>query len=266
MSRPAAPGRDLFAEHYVDLRAPGAEGHVAAGLRKHGLVTLDGLDSRAAVLELAARFLDVARHRDSDPDGLTVIHNTHQHVGRPGFAGLGSGSLAPHTERSGTPSPPHLLLVACARPAEEGGASLLADGHVVYADLALSHPDAVEALSEDSAGLFGGQDGVLAPVFRHMPDQRVTVRLRLDELVRWHPLATRHIRVLTEVLARHQQPLLLDAGDAFLLDNTRWLHARTAFAGPRRLYRALGNSHYLLPEGFVASAPGQKAVSVVEKA
>jgi alpha-ketoglutarate-dependent taurine dioxygenase len=266
MSRTAATSCDLFAEHYVDLRAEGAAAHVAAGLRERGLVTLDGLDSRAAVLELAARYLDVAPHRDSDPDGLTVIHNTHQHTSRPGFAGLGSGSLAPHTERSGTPFPPRLMLVACARPAEEGGANLLTDGHKVYADLALSHPDAVEALSEDSAGFFGGQDGVLAPVFRHTCDQRVTVRLRLDELVRWHPLVTRHIRALTEALARHQQPLLLDAGDAFLLDNSRWLHARTAFTGPRRLYRALGNPHYPLPEGSAARALGQKAVSVLEKA
>lgn len=265
MSRTPAPS-DLFAEHYVDLRAEGAAARVAAGLWERGLVTLDGLNGHAAVLELAARYLDVTPHRDSDPDGLTVLHNTHRHAGRSGFAGLGSGSLSPHTERSGLLFPPRLMLVACARPAEEGGASLLTDGRMVYADLALSHPDAVEALSEDSAGLFGGQDGVLAPVFRHTPDQQITVRLRLDDLVRWHPLVTRHIRALTEALARHQQPLLLDAGEGFLLDNTRWLHARTAFTGPRRVYRALGNPHHSLPEGSATSSFGQKAVSVLEKA
>lgn len=267
MSRAAAAtSRDLFAEHYVNLRANGAHEAVVAGLREHGLVTLDGLDSRAAVLDLATRFLDVTAHPDSDPDGLTVICNTHRHADRPGFAGLGNSDLASHTERSGTPRPPRLMLFACARPAEEGGASLLTDGRAVYTALAMSHPDAVEAFSEDRAGFFGGPDGVFAPVFGRTPDERILVRLRLDELVRWNPLAAQHVRVLTETITRHQQRLFLDAGDAYLLDNSRWLHARTAFAGPRRLYRALGSPRFELPEGFAIGERDRQPLPVLGRA
>lgn len=59
-----------------------------------------------------------------------------------------------------------------------------------------------------------------------------------------------HVRALTETVTRHQQPVHLDAGCAYLLDNSRWLHARTAFSGPRRMYRALGSPRFELPDGF----------------
>jgi hypothetical protein len=265
MSHTAAPSGDLFAERYVDLRADGAEGHVVSGLREHGLVTLDGLDRRAAVLELAAWYLDVTAHPDSDPDGLTVIRDTGRHAEFPGFAGLGNGALAAHTERSGTSRPPRLMLFACTRPAEEGGASLLADGRAVYTDLIAARPDAAEALAEAYAGFFGGQDGVFAPVFRQIPEDRICLRLRLDDLVQWHPRVTPHVRVLTETIARHQLPLCLGAGDAYLLDNSRWLHARTAFFGPRRLYRALGNPRFELPEGFAISQADSWPLPALER-
>ncbi|MFJ5678081.1 hypothetical protein [Streptomyces sp. NPDC093097] len=42
----------------------------------------------------------------------------------------------------------------------------------------------------------------------------------------------------------------LHAGEGYLLDNYRWLHARTAFLGTRRCYRALGNPRSRLPHGF----------------
>jgi hypothetical protein len=265
MSR-TAQNRHFSTGHYVDLRADGAAADLASGLSERGLVTLDGLDSRAAVLELATRHVDLTPHRDSDPDGLTVIRNTGRHTGRPGFAGLGDSALAPHTERSGTPRPPRLMLLACARPAQGGGTSLLTDGRAVHADLVRFHPEAAESLSEEFAGFFGGQDGVFAPVFQPAPDGRIRVRLRLDDLVRWHPLVARHLRVLTETIARHQQPLLLGAGEGYVLDNWRWLHARTAFTGPRHLFRALGHPRFPLPEGFAADIPGGRPAALLETA
>ncbi|MFE7317826.1 hypothetical protein ACFU7T_32705 [Streptomyces sp. NPDC057555] len=42
----------------------------------------------------------------------------------------------------------------------------------------------------------------------------------------------------------------LHAGEGYLLDNYRWLHACTAFLGTRRCYRALGNPRFRLPHGF----------------
>ena len=241
-------GRDLFAAHAIDRHTDVDQ--VAAGIRDKGLVTVRGLDSRHAVLAFASRLLDIVAHRDSDSDGLTSILDTTRHTGRTGFAGLGKDALPSHTERSGLHIPPRLMLIACARPADQGGECILTDGRAVHADLAAHHPDAADALAEDRAGFFGGQDGVFAPVFRSHPAGTVSMRLRLDDLVRWNPLVQPHIPALTKAINHHQQQLRLDADDAYLIDNSRWLHGRTSFRGPRLVYRALGNPQFHLAPGF----------------
>lgn len=112
-------------------------------LQRDGLVTLDGLGDRSAVVKFARSVMAMTPHRDSEPDGLTVIRDTGRHADRPGFAGLGSGEVLPHTEGSGTPAPPRLLLLACSQVAQSGGVSTLVDGAAVLAELCacrLSHP------------------------------------------------------------------------------------------------------------------------------
>lgn len=128
------PG-DLFAAHFIDHKAPGAPAKIAKQLREGGLVTLDKLATRNDVLAFASRIMTVSAHRDSDSDGLITIRCIPRHAGRPGVAGLGNGELAPHTERSGLPIPPRLMLLVCSQPADRGGECLLSDGRSVHADL-----------------------------------------------------------------------------------------------------------------------------------
>lgn len=248
--RPAAPGStDLFTRHYVDHHRD-ADGLIAERMRETGLVTVDGLVTREAVLAFARRIMDITAHRDSDPDGLTVIRDTGRHAHRPGFAGLGSGELTPHTDGSGLPRPPRLLLLVCAQQAKAGGTPLVADGLAAHQELMARRPDAVAALSEPRTAYFGGADGHLAQVFTAVGDRRVAIRLRWDGLVRWSPLVHPYLPFLRAAIVRHLQPLPLQAGAGYLLDNQRWLHARTAFTGPRRYYRCLGESRFALPCGF----------------
>ena len=61
----------FFASHYVDVRAVGASETIAAQLRESGLVTVDGLTSREAVLSVASRLMAITPHPHSAPDGLT---------------------------------------------------------------------------------------------------------------------------------------------------------------------------------------------------
>ncbi|MFI9581554.1 TauD/TfdA family dioxygenase [Streptomyces sp. NPDC052236] len=213
---------------------------VADTLRNTGLALLDQLPTRQDVLDAAAHVMHITAHRDSDPDGLTVIRDTGQHTGREGFAGLSNGEVLPHTERSSLAAPPRLMMLVCARPATTGGQCLLADSHAVYADLAEHHPDALTALSEPRSAFFGGGDGHLGAVFTPRPDGRPEIRLRWDSLARFSPLAQPYLPVLRAAITRHQQVLTLAASQGYVLDNTRWLHARTAFTGPRLCYRALG--------------------------
>lgn len=232
----------------------------AAVLRDHGLIRLGRLGGRADVLD-AARLLMSAlwQHRDADPDGLTVIRDTGRHEGRPGFAGLGRGGLALHTECAQLLHPPRLLLLACARTADAGGENLLVDGQAVLAELAASHPAALEALSAPRAAYFGGADGHFAPVLDSLPNGRWRLRLRQDSLARFSPEAEAHLPTLRRAVERNTIRLLLTSGQGLVLDNHRILHGRTAFVGERLLLRALGqpDPHLALEAGFPAPWSGQ---------
>jgi hypothetical protein len=230
----------FFRDHLLDWRRPDLRARVAARLRIEGLVTMDGLVRREQVLGLATVLMKVTAHRDSDPDGLTVIRDTGRSSAQPGFAGLGSGELLPHTERSSMPEPPRLMMLTLVHPADSGGACILVDGRAVLCELLVAQPEAAKALAEQRAALFGGGSGTFAPVFEPLTDSRIRLRLRQDDLVRFHPRVEPHLPALRAAIERNRISVPLSAGQAYLLDNHRWLHARTAFQGPRLAYRALG--------------------------
>ncbi|WP_395297214.1 TauD/TfdA family dioxygenase [Kitasatospora hibisci] len=227
-----------------------------AVLREHGLLRLSRLGGRDDVLLAAGRLMSsLWQHRDADPDGLTVIRDTGRHTGRPGFAGLGRGPLALHTECAQQPDPPRLILLACARAGDEGGASLLVDGQAVLAELAGHHPTALEALSADRAAYFGGSSGHFAPVLQQLPDGRWRLRLRQDDLARFSPDAEAHMPALRQAIDRNTHRLRLAPGQGLVLDNHRLLHGRTAFLGERLILRALGEPHPALGLGPGFPAP-----------
>ncbi|GAU70589.1 putative taurine dioxygenase [Streptomyces sp. NBRC 110611] len=257
MRRPHQPYADAFAHHRIDLMVPSVEAAIAAQLRDMGLVTLDGLTSRDAVLAFATRIMHLVPHRDSDSDGLTTIRDTRRHPHRAGFAGFGHGELAPHTERSGTPNPPRLMLLVCGQAAVTGGESLLTDGQAVHTDLFLGGQEAGLALAQPRTAFFGAGDGHTTQVFTVHRSQRVSVRLRLDRLARWSPIVQPHLPQLRTAAVSHQITLALAPGQGYLLDNERWLHARRAFTGDRLCWRALGNPRIPMTRGF---APAPEAV------
>ncbi|MEV4506070.1 TauD/TfdA family dioxygenase [Streptomyces klenkii] len=245
------PETDPFTRHYVDLAQPGAAQIVAGRMGAAGLVTFSGLNTREDVRGFARRVKRIVQHRDSGRDGLTAILNTGRHDERPGFAGLTNNELSLHTEGTALPSPPRLVLLVCTQPAVRGGQALLVDGRTLYAELAERHPDAVAVLSGPRAGFFGPSTGIFAPALARHEGGRVSVRYRQDSLVRWNPLAQMHLHAFRMAAERNQQMLALEAGQGYLIDNHRWLHARTAFEGARRCYRALGNPHDPAPPGFI---------------
>ncbi|MFJ5121346.1 TauD/TfdA family dioxygenase [Kitasatospora sp. NPDC088548] len=219
-------------------------------LREGGLLRLARLGGRDDVLVATGRLMSsLWQHRDADPDGLTVIHDTGHHSGRPGFAGLGRGALALHTECAQHSDPPRLLLLACARAGDAGGESLLVDGRAVLAELAAHHPAAIEALSAERAAYFGGSSGHFASVFQQLPAGWWRLRLRQDDLARFSPDAQAHLPTLRQAIERNTQRLRLAPGQGVVLNNHRLLHGRTAFSGERLILRALGEPHPALGLG-----------------
>ncbi|WP_224283692.1 TauD/TfdA family dioxygenase [Streptomyces sp. LS1784] len=233
-----------------------AREHAGAVLREHGMLRLARLGGRDDVL-LAAGWLmsSLWKHRDADPDSLTVIRDTGHHDGRPGFAGLGHGALALHTECAQHPTPPRLLLLACARAGDTGGDSLLVDGQAVLAELAEHHPAAIEALAAERAAYFGGSGGRFSPVLQQLAVSRWRLRLRQDDLARFSPDAQQHLPTLRQAIDRNTHRLRLAPGQGVVLDNHRLLHGRTAFSGERLILRALGEPHAALGLGPGFPAP-----------
>lgn len=243
---------DWFASHLVDVRAPGSAFRLALALRTHGVATFGGVTSRHEVRRIALSLLAIAAHRDAEPDGLTAIALREALSQTPGCAGFGAGELRPHTESTALVIPPAALMLVCAQPAYIGGETLLVDGGRLYDSLSRKNPALLESLSAPRSAQFGGSAGHLGTVFCRVKDGRVAVRFRDDPLVCYRGDITRKLPMLRSAIAEHTITLRLEAGQGLLLSNTRWLHGRTAYTGPRLMYRILGNPvpPFDIPVGF----------------
>jgi hypothetical protein len=237
---------------FVDLQQEWAAG-VAEELVADGLARFDGITTRAQLVALGASLGRTVPHRDSEPDGVTTLMHRGGLAGRIGFEGFGNGPLPPHTDRSGTPDPPALLMVVCGRKGK-GGECIAIDGQCVYADLILTNPEATQVLSRPRTVLFGGASGYLSSIFEHTPDGRIRIRYRSDELAKFSPDIVRWLPTLTDAVERRTIQFGLEPGQGYVLHNHRWLHGRTGFTGDRVMYRLSVNPHadFAIPSGFEA--------------
>ncbi|MFF4450177.1 TauD/TfdA family dioxygenase [Streptomyces sp. NPDC001502] len=243
-----------FESHYVDQQAEGADHVIAVQVGARGVVMVDGLTSRQAVLDFAQRVMRLVPHPDSDLDGLTTIQDIGLASGQPGLAGLGSGELRAHTERSSIPRPPRLMFLVCLRPAVSGGQVILIDGRAVQNDLAASAPAAIEAMSLRGTAFYGDGGGRPSRIFTPHLGGRISIRFRQDELSQFSPLVSCFLPALRHAIAANESAFLLEPGQGYLIDNQRYLHARAAFLGPRLCVRALGMPSFPLPNGFAAGS------------
>lgn len=230
---------DIFRAHYADMTDAAWQSNLVAELRDHGLVTFAGITDRAALIAVARRLMKIRAHRDAAPDGVTEI--TDLGATAAGYTAFTDSALIPHTDGSSVSAPPGLLLLSCVQPAAQGGATLVADGAQIMATLAAQHPAALRSLSAPRTACFGTADGFLGAVFEPAGLDRLRIRLRLDDLVRFSADAAAAIPLLRTVITRHLQTLHLGPGDAVLLCNTRWVHGRSRFDGHRIMLRVLGD-------------------------
>jgi alpha-ketoglutarate-dependent taurine dioxygenase len=230
---------DAFQAHSVDIRDPAVRPSIATQLRDEGLVTFSGITDRAALLAVARRLMTIRPHRDAGPDGITVI--TGSGTKACGYAAFTDAELIPHTDGSSVPDPPGLLLLACQRPADEGGKTLVADGARIIRTLAEQYPAALRSLSAPRTAFFGSADGYHGPVCESAGPGRTSIRLRLDDLAWFSAEATAAIPLLRSAIAHHLATFRLSPGEGMLLSNTRWLHGRDRYTGLRSMLRLLGD-------------------------
>jgi hypothetical protein len=233
-------GNGDFERYYVDVRTPGGEVRFVRQLAERGFATFDSVGDRDSLLELARPFVDIVRHRDSDPDGVTIISGHDKDLPN-GFAGFSRTELLPHSEGSSLPWPPALLLLVCVAAADAGGESSVLDAKALYEALAVEDPGALRALATPGSACFGDGAGHLGSVFEEVGTGRIGVRLRLDNLGRFSPDATDALSKLRSLMHGFRVEFRMNAGQGFALQNGRWLHGRTSFAGHREMLRILGN-------------------------
>jgi alpha-ketoglutarate-dependent taurine dioxygenase len=243
---------DTFRAKYADMSDPAWQLRLLVQLRDHGLVLITGIADRAALLAVARQLMTIRAHRDAAADGVTEITNIGASAS--GYAAFTDSEPIPHTDGSSVPEPPALLLLTCIKPAREGGATQIADGARIVSTLAEKHPAALRSLSARRSAHFGGAGGYLGAVFEPAGLDRMRIRLRLDDLVRFSADAAAEIPTLRAVVSRHLTTMHLGPGDGLLLCNTRWLHGRDQFAGDRIMLRVLGDSlpGTGIPSGFPA--------------
>ncbi|RKT08231.1 TfdA family taurine catabolism dioxygenase TauD [Streptomyces sp. 3211.6] len=228
---------------------------VAEAVAATGMALVSGLTTRTRVLDFAARLMVVEPHRDSDSDGLTTLRNIGARARQPGLGGFGTSELLPHTERSGIPTPPRLMLLVCQQPAASGGAVLLSDGQAVHARLAAKAPDAVEAMSRPRTAFYGDGSGHPSSIFTPHTEGRVILRFRQDVLAQFSPLVEPFLPALRQAIEAVQHRFELRAGDGYVIDNERFLHARAGFEGNRICLRALGSPRRPMLRGFATVLP-----------
>ncbi|MFE4334672.1 TauD/TfdA family dioxygenase [Streptomyces sp. NPDC056831] len=169
-----------------------------------------------------------------------------------------------HTERSSVPGPPRLMLLVCLRPSVTGGEVFLTDGQAVHDHLNAEAPGAMELMSLPGTAFYGDGGGRPAQIFTRHPRGRASIRYRQDELAQFSPAVARFLPDLRAAIAAHQCAITLSPGQCYLIDNHHYLHARSAFGGPRLCLRALGTPLFPLPPGFAAgSADSMSATRTV---
>lgn len=225
-------------------------GAVTELLGERGLVMVDGLHSREAVLSFARQYMTLVQHRDSGPDGLTAIQDIGHRAQLPGLAGLGCGELAAHTEGSSVGELPRLLLLVCLQRPDSGGEVVLADGRDVHGFLSARYPEAVELMSRPGTAYYGDGGGRPSQIFTRHSGGRVSIRLRQDALAQFSPVVQHCLPYLREAIEASQRVVSLSPGQGYLLDNQRILHGRLAFRGRRVCVRALGTPVFPLRPGF----------------
>lgn len=231
-----------FLDHLVDVDLEKVDGlrSLAERLATVGLATFQLHSPDAdSLLRVASGVGRVVGHRDADARGITSIA-AKPVESRGGYGGFSRQDLPVHTDRSGTADPPTLLLMLCHYASPDGGDSTFVDGAELYSTLATTHPDLLLALEASDCATFGGADEPhVTSVFPDLGEDHIGVRFRCDDLASFSPSLSAQLPQLLDLMRELTFGFRLEGGQGYALQNWRWLHGRTGFAGDREAYRAL---------------------------
>ena len=234
---------DLTHRSYTQIRDSEEERlELVEQIYRDGLVLLSGVEAARDATERMAELIGPVRAYSYEPAVSDLM------LGQ-GLANS-AAPLAPHLDEPFRSHQPGLVVLHCiAADAAGGGASLLVDGFKVAAVLREREPQAFDLLCRTPAGfrrrLEGGFDHYAeAPVIsldssgevsRFCFAERSAAPVRAPEHLIGPIYAAR--RALLTVMHDEslQAKIALRPGDAFIADNYRVMHGRTAYQGGRHL-------------------------------
>ena len=213
------------------LRDDAVRAETLDAVARYGLALLRGVPaSTGMVLAVAATFGYVRETNYGRLFDVRVVPD-------PDNLAFTSREIAPHTDNPYRDPVPTLQLLHCLRDAASGGDTALLDGFAVAAALRAAHPEAFGVLTETPVP-FGYVDKeteltACQPLISLSPRGRIT-GIRYNERSMRPPAAAGFyaaLRAWAELLAAPEFALRLrlTPGDCLIFDNTRVLHARTAF-------------------------------------
>ena len=201
-----------------------------------------GTDTEAIIAELASGGWQViethfGRIEDLRTDNVTNL-NTDQ-------LGYTDSAVDLHTDQPFIEKPPRYQMLNCIRPADEGGASFVADGWQAARHLQSVDAYAFELLTSTPVVFDRRQrefeSVMVAPIIELRDSEIVQIRssyftvaphrVPFEVMEQWYRAYARFAGIVGD--PRHQFRFELAAGDFLLYDNYRMLHARSGFRGAR---------------------------------
>ncbi len=240
------PDHNPVCLHNLALRVKDDLVSINSDIDSFGISLIRDINDKAEMLELSSKFGVIFDHPDSGEDGVTIIAPK-KDSGLNSF-GLSQSNLVPHTDRSIMSMPPHLLLNVMVNPAKKGGESIFIDGYELFRRLKIVDYELWQAAQQYRSIIFSdGTQEVPGQIFNQLTPNSLIIRFRFDSNIYFNAVIASKLNTLLTVVHTLQQSLTLKPGTAYLVNNHRWLHGRTAFEGEREVWRTLIQNSQLNP-------------------
>lgn len=181
-----------------------------------------------------------------------------------GTAGTTLRAIPPHSDEAFAYTPPGIEVLACIRPAEDGGDSIIVDGIGIAQKLRQQYPSDFDLLAKWNHHYVRFNPGKIdlraqAPVIALDDDgeisgirlhSRASAPLDLPESVMEDYLIAYHRLCALMMAPENQIRSCLEAGDAIIFDNHRVLHARGEFSDRQRFLQICGVTREKFHESF----------------
>ena len=170
-------------------------------------------------------------------EDLRTDNTTNANIDQLGYT---DAAIELHTDQPFLDDPPRYQLLQGIRRADEGGDTILADGHAAISYLESIDADAAARLRTTPVRFHRKQRAfertVVAPIvdgarIRSSYFTLAPHRLPFAEMSSWYRAHDRFVRLVRD--RRYQYRFRIDPGDVLVYDNHRMLHGRTAFRGAR---------------------------------